>query len=150
MTRFTCLVKSIVETVFKLVRQHFLQTSRRSRFFQCAHERMLVIACVGRHLRHLSFSDLICEDPADALAASVDLEHDARRARAVESEELFQYVDDKLHGSVVVIEQNHLVEGGLFDLRSGFFDRGRLMQSERMLAHFQKLVYRFVEGEAPR
>jgi hypothetical protein len=35
-------------------------------------------------------------------------------------------------------------------LRSGFFDRGRLMQSERMLAHFQKLVCRFLEGEAPR
>ena len=33
-------------------------------------------------------------------------------------------------------------------LRSGFFDRGRLMRSERALAHFQKLVYRFVADDA--
>ena len=57
-TRLARLVKGVVEAVFKLVRKHVRQTSRRSGFFQCAHERMLVIASVRRDLRHFSFSDL--------------------------------------------------------------------------------------------
>src|SRR6202040_943708 len=48
--------------------------------------------------------------------------HDARRGGTVQGKELFKDVDDKLHGSVVIVEQHHLVEGGLFDLRPGFFN----------------------------
>ena len=63
-TRLARLVKGVVEAVFELVGQHF---DASLGLFQCAHQRMLVIARVGRHLRHLSFRDLICEDPAHAL-----------------------------------------------------------------------------------
>ncbi len=122
MTRLACLVKGIVEAVFKLVRKHVRQTSRRSGFFQCAHERMLVIPRVRRHLGDFSFSDLERKYTTHSLTLGMHLQHDARRCRPVQSKELFKHVDDKLHGSVVVIEQNHLVERGLFDLRSGFFD----------------------------
>ena len=84
-TCLTRLVKGIVEAVFKLVRQHFRQTSRRSGLFQCAHQRMLVIARVGGHLRHLSFCDLVRKNPAHSLTLGMDLQHDARRGRTVQS-----------------------------------------------------------------
>ena len=61
-----------------------------------------------------------------------------------EIEEFTRFIDQVQEEDVVLCES---VQRGL---RSGFFDRGRLMRSERMLAHFQKLVYRFLEGEAPR
>src|SRR5580698_2145594 len=121
-TSLARLVKGVVEAVFKLVRKHVRQTSRRSGFFQCAHERMLVIASVGRHLRHFSLCYLIGIYTADSLTLGMDLQHDARCGRSVQTKELFKNVDDKLHRSVVVIEEHHLVQGGLFDLRSGFFD----------------------------
>ncbi|HEU4784904.1 MAG TPA: aromatic ring-hydroxylating dioxygenase subunit alpha [Ktedonobacterales bacterium] len=52
--------------------------------------------------------------------------------------EFTRFIDQVQEEDVVLCES---VQRGL---RSGFFDRGRLMQSERMLAHFQKLVYRFL------
>ena len=59
-----------------------------------------------------------------------------------EIEEFTRFIDQVQEEDVVLCES---VQRGL---RSGFFDRGRLMQSERMLAHFQKLVYRFLADEA--
>ncbi len=59
-----------------------------------------------------------------------------------EIEEFTRFIDQVQEEDVVLCES---VQRGL---KSGFFDRGRLMQSERMLAHFQKLVYRFLTDEA--
>jgi len=59
-----------------------------------------------------------------------------------EIEEFTHFIDQVQEEDVVLCES---VQRGL---KSGFFDRGRLMQSERMLAHFQKLVYRFLTDEA--
>jgi choline monooxygenase len=56
--------------------------------------------------------------------------------------EFIRFIDQVQEEDVVLCES---VQRGL---RSGFFDRGRLMRSERMLAHFQKLVYRFLTDEA--
>jgi phenylpropionate dioxygenase-like ring-hydroxylating dioxygenase large terminal subunit len=56
--------------------------------------------------------------------------------------EFTRFIDQVQEEDVVLCES---VQRGL---RSGFFDRGRLMRSERMLAHFQKLVYRFLTDEA--
>lgn len=58
-----------------------------------------------------------------------------------EVDEFTRFIDQVQEEDVVLCES---VQRGL---RSGFFDRGRLMRSERMLAHFQKLVYRFLEDE---
>jgi phenylpropionate dioxygenase-like ring-hydroxylating dioxygenase large terminal subunit len=68
-------------------------------------------------------------------------------ADAVSEQELGEFtrfIDQVQEEDVVLCES---VQRGL---RSGFFDRGRLMQSERMLAHFQKLVYRFLKEDEPR
>jgi hypothetical protein len=132
-------VKGIVETVFKLVGQHFLQTSRSSGLFQCAHERMLVVPRIRRYLCHLSLRDLIGEYPANSLTLGMDLQHDAGGGGPIQGEELFKNVDDKLHGSVIVIEQNHLVKGRLFDLGSGFFDDDAAIGTGGMLIGHRSL-----------
>jgi choline monooxygenase len=59
-----------------------------------------------------------------------------------EIEEFTGFIDQVQEEDVVLCES---VQRGL---KSGYFDRGRLMQSERMLAHFQKLVYRSLADEA--
>ena len=58
-----------------------------------------------------------------------------------EIDEFTRFIDQVQEEDVVLCES---VQRGL---RSGFFERGRLMRSERALAHFQKLVYRFLEDE---
>src|SRR5215472_8959377 len=78
---------------------------------------MLVVPGIFGHLRHLSFSDLVSEDPADALTLGMDLEHDPGGVRTVEPKELFQNIDHKLHGGVIVVEQYHPVQRRLLDLR---------------------------------
>jgi choline monooxygenase len=55
-----------------------------------------------------------------------------------EIEDFTRFIDQVQEEDVVLCES---VQRGL---RSGFFDRGRLMRSERALAHFQKLVHRFL------
>ena len=55
-----------------------------------------------------------------------------------EIEDFTRFIDQVQDEDVVLCES---VQRGL---RSGFFDRGRLMRSERALAHFQKLVHRFL------
>jgi choline monooxygenase len=57
-----------------------------------------------------------------------------------EIHEFTRFIDQVQEEDVVLCES---VQRGL---RSGFFDRGYLMQSERMLAHFQRLVHRTLEG----
>ena len=81
-----------------------------------------MIARVGGHLRDFRFRDLVRENPTNSLTLRVYLQHYARRIRPVQAKEFLENVDDKLHGSVIVIEQNHLVQRRLFDLGSGFFD----------------------------
>jgi carnitine monooxygenase subunit len=59
-----------------------------------------------------------------------------------EIDEFTRFIDQVQEEDVVLCES---VQRGL---KSGFFDRGRLMKSERMLAHFQKLVYRVLADKA--
>ena len=59
-----------------------------------------------------------------------------------EIEDFTRFIDQVQEEDVVLCES---VQRGM---RSGFFDRGRLMRSERALAHFQKLVHRFLADEA--
>ena len=61
-----------------------------------------------------------------------------------EIEDFTRFIDQVQEEDVVLCES---VQRGL---RSGFFDRGRLMRSERALAHFQKLVYRFLADDVSK
>src|SRR3546814_18098036 len=95
-----------------------LADSIRSLFlFQSALQRVLVLARIVNDLRHLGFGNFIGEHAAHADAALVDVQHDAGRFLAILAEELFEHVHDELHGSVVVIQHQHLVHRRLLRLR---------------------------------
>ena len=68
-------------------------------------------------LRHFGLSHLICIDPTFAHTVIVNMKHDVGRGLPVLLEKALKHVNDKLHGSVVIIEQQNAIETRLFRLR---------------------------------
>ena len=62
------------------------------------------------HLRHLGLGDLVAEHAHDGKAFFVNGEHDFDRLSMVHAEKTFQHMHDELHRSVVVVEDQNLVE----------------------------------------
>ena len=73
-------------------------------------------------LRHLCFRHLIGEDAADTHTVTVDMQHHLDRVLAALGEEFFQNMDDELHRRVVVVEQQHFIQAGLFGARTRLGD----------------------------
>src|SRR5512145_1750276 len=90
-----------------------------SGLFHGAEQRMLVLAGVRHHLRHLGLRNLVSEHSADSLAPRVDFEHHPGRGRSIHAEDVLQNVHHELHWRVVVIEEDHLVQGWPLRLRPG-------------------------------
>jgi len=61
-------------------------------------------------------------DPAHAHTVAMDVQHHIHGLFAILAEDLFQDVNDELHRSVVVVQQQHLVERRLFRLGARFGD----------------------------
>src|SRR3546814_4830226 len=80
-------------------------------------ERVLVATGKIHDLRHLGLGDLVGEHAADADAAAVDMEHDARGLLPALGEEPFEHVNDELHRSVIVVQHQNLVHRGLLGFR---------------------------------
>ena len=76
-------------------------------------------------LRHFCFRHLEGEDAANADAVAVDVQHDLHGFLAILVEYALQDVNHKLHRRVIVVEQQHIVERGLFGLRARFRDDTR-------------------------
>ena len=68
-----------------------------------------MVTSVRGNKGHFGFRYFVCEHTADAFALRMYLEHDACRSHSVHTEELFQNIDDELHGRVIVVEQHHLI-----------------------------------------
>ena len=62
----------------------------------------------------------------------MNLEHDASCGRTIHGEELFQHIDHKLHGSVVIIQEHDPVQWWLFDLRPRLFNDDAGIGADRM------------------
>ena len=80
---------------------------------------MLMLPREIHDLRHLCFGDLIGIETAYPHSVLMDMEHDDSCLFPPLVEEPLQHMDDKLHRSVVVVEEKNLVERGLlrFGLR---------------------------------
>lgn len=61
-------------------------------------------------LRHLGLGDLIGENTANSDTVAMDMQHYLYRLVSPLVEKALQYVNDKLHGRVIVIEQENLVQ----------------------------------------
>src|ERR1700722_12687034 len=83
---------------------------------------MLMLSSIRDHLSHLGLRNLVSKDPADSLTLGMHLQHNASCFRAVHREEALQDIDHELHGSVVVVDQHYLIEGGTLELGRRFFD----------------------------
>src|SRR4029078_12642189 len=78
---------------------------------------MLVLPCKVHYLGDLRFRHLIGINATDADAPLVHMEHDSRGLFPALVEKPLEHMHDELHGGVVVIEQQNLVEAGLLGLR---------------------------------
>src|SRR5450631_3112646 len=83
---------------------------------------MLMLSRICDHLRHFRLCDFICKDPADPLSLGMYLEHNPGRLDAVHREKPLQDIDDKLHRSVVIVDQQDLVERRTLELGRRFLD----------------------------
>src|SRR5690554_3089873 len=62
------------------------------------------------HLGCFGFSYVTAVDSANRLPLSMNLKHDLCRFFCRHMEKLYQYVDDELHRSIIIVEQNHLIK----------------------------------------
>ena len=92
--------------------------------FHHALQGMLVLARKIHHLCHLRFSDLIGKNATLPDAMVMDVQHDLGRGLSVLLEEFFQYVNNKLHRSVVIVQDQDPIEIGPFCFRLDLGDNG--------------------------
>src|SRR5260370_9954034 len=78
-------------------------------FLERALQRMLVLARVVDRLCDLRLGHFVGIDTTNSHALLMDVQHDLGRLFAVLLEDVLQHVDDELHGSVVVVEHQHLI-----------------------------------------
>jgi hypothetical protein len=125
-----------------------MDRAAESGLFHRAKQRVLVLACIGRHLRHLGLGDFVCEYSAYAFASGMDFQHNARGGRAIHAEEVLQDIDDEFHGSEIVVEQDDLVERRPLELRLSFLcDQLAIMpctlfRHQRRYLNLSKRLYR--------
>ena len=70
---------------------------------------MLVFTGIAVYLFNLGFSYLVGIDTTYTLATGVDLEHDPGRCLPVEAKKALQYMHDKLHRRIVVVNEDYIV-----------------------------------------
>src|SRR5258706_1387688 len=83
---------------------------------------MLVPPCEFNDLRDLRFGYLVGENAAYTHAVTMDMEHDLDGILAPLVEDLLKNVDDELHGRVVVVEDEDLIEARFLGLGARFRD----------------------------
>ena len=80
---------------------------------------MLILTGEIHDLRHLGLGDLVGENATDTDAAPVNMEHDPSRLIAGLLEKPLQHMHHEFHRSVVVVQHQDLVHGGLACLGPG-------------------------------
>ena len=84
--------------------------------FHGALQRVLMLARKVHHLGYLGLSHLECKDATYTNAFLVDVQHNLCRLVPALVEKPLQHMDDELHGRVVVVQQQDLVEIRLLGL----------------------------------
>src|SRR5271170_6550643 len=103
---------------------------------------MLMLSRIRDHLGHLGLCDFISKDPTDSFALGMDLQHNSGCFRAVHREETLQDIDDEFHGSVIVVDQDHLVQRRTLQLRRRFLDDQACSFPPTLDVSHESLVYR--------
>ena len=85
-----------------------------------------MLACKVHHLGNFRLGNFERVDPTHADTLLMDVQHDSRRLFAPLVEEALKDVNHELHGRVVVVEQQHLVERWLLGFGFRLGDDARL------------------------
>ena len=91
-------------------------------------------------LSHLCLRHFISEDPANADALLMDMQHDSCCLIGVHLEKRLQHVNHEFHWRVIVVEQKHLIQARL--LR--FWPRTRGKAYARGAASFVIIILRHI------
>ena len=75
---------------------------------------MVVLAREVNDLRHFRLRNLVGVDAADPNPFLVHVQHNSRRFLAVFSKKPLKNVNDELHGRVIVVQKQNLVQGRFF------------------------------------
>src|SRR5579862_8662778 len=75
---------------------------------------MLVLACEVHDLGHLGFGDLVGIDTALPYSMLMDMEHYVGRLLPAFLKKLLEHKNDELHGSVIVIQEQHAIQRRTF------------------------------------
>jgi len=130
-----------IQAAFQFGRQH-----SRLRFLgllESTHQRMLIVAGVGHHLRNLRLGDLVSKHAADTLALHVHFKHHPRGRFTVQAEKALQHIHDELHRGVVVVQQHHAVQRRLPGFRRSLLDyqaRVALLFRSVRLGHISEAI----------
>ena len=83
---------------------------------------MLAFPRILIDLRGLGLGDITGIKPADGATFGMHGQHDPGCHLAIEVEEGLKYLDHEIHGGVVIIEQDHLIERRRLQCRLGLLD----------------------------
>ena len=83
-----------------------------------------MLACKIHHLRHFCLGDFVGENAALPDAVMMNVQHDLGRGLDILLEEFLEHVNDELHRSVVVVQNQHAIEVGPLRLRLDLGDDG--------------------------
>ena len=92
-----------------------------SGFLHGAFERMVILVRKIVNLDHFGFSDFEGKNAAHTLTTRMHVQHHLRCTVMAHAEKETQDFNDKIHGCVIVIEQDNPVHGRKFYFRPRFF-----------------------------
>ncbi len=81
---------------------------------------MLVALGEIHYLRHFRFGNLVTEDTHNGDAFLVDRQHQFKRLRMGQPKKPLQNMDNELHRSEIIVQDQYLVHRGAFCLGLGF------------------------------
>lgn len=88
-----------------------------------------------QHLGDFGLGNFVGEHATYAFALGMHFQHDPSGRRAVHSENALKHIHDELHRGVVVIQQDHLVEGRLLEARRLLFNHKLPLMSCALFTH---------------
>ncbi len=80
-----------------------------------------MLARILADLHHLGFSNFKGKNATNPFTARMHVQHHLRGPVMTHGEKGFENFDDKIHWSVVIVQQNDTIHGRQHDLGSSFF-----------------------------
>src|SRR5271156_3067228 len=101
-----------------------------------------MLSRVRDHLSHLGLCNLKSKDSTHSFTLGMYLQHNPGGFGAVHRKEALQDINHELHGGIVVVDQDYLIQGGALDLGRRFLDDQSCTFSTSVTVTHEFVVYR--------